>query len=102
MHSISKKNYLESPGIASASASFGAKSSLKAARNKSAQEKLNKGRGVMSGYSSRILFKCYILSVLGEHERLVREREELLSAGIYEDDDPLIMELNEQIRKLEA
>jgi len=34
----------------------------------------------------------------GEVDRLMKEREELLSTGCYQNDDPLILDFDRQIR----
>ena len=39
---------------------------------------------------------------IGEYERLVRERDELLTQQGYDEDDPLIQDYNDQISRLEA
>ena len=38
------------------------------------------------------------ISMSSEIDRLVRERDDLLVSGCYNKDDPLIIELNRQIR----
>jgi hypothetical protein len=37
---------------------------------------------------------------MSELDRMLREREELLTSGMYSEDDMLIMELNNQISEL--
>lgn len=56
-----------------------------------------------SGQSSNKFFILNLTSLpKGEYERLVREREDLMTMGGYGEDDPLIQELNDQIARLEA
>lgn len=44
------------------------------------------------------LLRVYPLTVLDEREKLIFERDQLLQSGMYSEDDPLIQELNKNIR----
>lgn len=41
------------------------------------------------------------MTTMSEADRLMKEREDLLRSGCYTTDDPLIMELDRQIRAIQ-